>query len=511
MTIGRKIALGFLCLIALATASGLYQLHLVNLMQEQSRRLVEVDYQAGATAQQLRNWLFEVDNFTSKYFVLRDPEDYAAALEERMVGISGELDRVQELSLAPADRVAYEEFQRRWDGFRSELSPLLERSARVDAGTFAQLQGRLGELLEQSLQVVRTTQATSRAAVRQSQATSDTARTVAGASAALALLLALALTWLIVRSITRPLDRLLTGTERLASGDLAFRVEEQASGELGELSRYFNRMARRLEELDQLKKDFVSHVSHDLKAPLASIQETTSLLLEQIPGPLSGKQQRLLQLNLNCSRRLSAMINNLLDLSRLEGGVAEYEFQSADLGSLVEAVVAEVEPLAQDKNCSFRVDLDSGRLGARCDASRLMQVIRNLLDNAVNFSPEGAAIEVGARRLEQPPDDLPAEARQQLVHWDGEEYLELRVSDLGPGVAEAHKARIFEKFHQVKRGGKLRGQGVGLGLAICRSIVQAHGGTIWVRDNPPGGSTFSVLLPCSGPQRVPPPSFSTLE
>ncbi len=511
MTIGRKIALGFSCLIALSLASGLYQLHLVQSMQEQSRRLVEIDYRAATAAAQFSNRLVEIDQFSSRLYASSRPQPYAARLEELGAEFSRDLDELLALELSSGDRKAFERLQTAWQQLEPKLQADRLLAGLSDSDTLDLLRQRLDAVFQESQLVVEAIRDTLRIAVESARHTTLRARRVAWTSGVLALGLALALAWGIVRSITLPVRRLVGATLRLASGDFSSRVEEMASDEIGELSRNFNRMARRLEELDQLKRDFVSHVSHDLKAPLASIQETTTILLEGIPGPVSDKQARLMHLTLNCSRRLSAMINNLLDLSRLEAGVAEYGFQDADFGALVQTVVTEVEPLATEKGCRLlQPSLDDGP-PLRCDPDRMMQVVRNLLDNALNFSPPGAPILIELTHLPRLPDDLPEPLRTTFERWPEEAYLRLIVADQGPGVGDDHKLRVFEKFHQVKKGGKVPGQGVGLGLAISRSIIEAHGGKIWVSDNQPRGSRFVFVVPLSGP---PPslavPAFKTL-
>src|SRR3954468_21832941 len=123
------------------------------------------------------------------------------------------------------------------------------------------------------------------------------------------------------------------------------------------LTREHGHMLGRMKEVDQMKKNFISHVSHELKAPLASMQETTHLILEQIPGPLTEKQKRLLDLNLQSGKRLAQMIGNILDLSRLEAGIVEYDIQKADIAELMHGVVIEVSNQARDKSLRLLMDI----------------------------------------------------------------------------------------------------------------------------------------------------------
>src|SRR5256886_2512391 len=133
------------------------------------------------------------------------------------------------------------------------------------------------------------------------------------------------------------------------------------------------RLAVRLVEVDQMKKNFISHVSHELKAPLASMQETTHLILERIPGPLTDKQKRLLELNLQSGKRLAQMIGNILDLSRLEAGIVEYDMQSCDLADLIHNVVIELTSESREKSLRLLTDIQREPLLVECDPNRMVQ------------------------------------------------------------------------------------------------------------------------------------------
>src|SRR5262249_45356229 len=146
-------------------------------------------------------------------------------------------------------------------------------------------------------------------------------------------------------------------------------------------------MSQRLGELDEMKKDFVSHVSHDLKAPLASMRQVIHVLMQEIPGPLTDQQRNLLRLSYNSAERLSAMVGNLLDMSRMEAGTMEYEIRTHDVLDLIKSVAEEFEIQAADKGIRIRVECEQESVLAGCDRDRIAQVIGNLLENALKFSP----------------------------------------------------------------------------------------------------------------------------
>jgi signal transduction histidine kinase len=173
----------------------------------------------------------------------------------------------------------------------------------------------------------------------------------------------------------------------------------------------------------------------------------------------------------------------------------EYELKSQDLLPLVHNAIAELEVQAEERQIRIHAAFPEEPLLVECDSDRIVQVIVNLVGNAVKFSPRGAAVQVRVEATREIPESMPGHWRRLITGSDlGRSFGLVTVMDSGPGIPASDKEKIFEKFHQVKQGKKIAGQGVGLGLAICRTIVQAHRGAIWVEDNPDGGSRFQLLL-----------------
>jgi two-component system sensor histidine kinase GlrK len=333
------------------------------------------------------------------------------------------------------------------------------------------------------------------AKIEVSRKAGDTAVLVLWCATIAAFAVSVLVSLLIVRSISKPLAHLTEGTRAIADGKFFYRLDTTRRDEFAQLAQDFNKMTLRLNELDKLKKDFVSHVSHELKAPLASMRETIQLMLEEIPGPLTDKQKRLLELNLQSGIRLTSMISNLLDLSKTEAGVMEYELKSHDLVPLVRSAIAELEVQAHEKQIHLNAVLPETPLPVECDSDRMVQVLLNLIGNAVKFSPRHSEVHVHVERTPQIPLGVPDRWRRLITGNRQNGYFGLvTVVDSGPGIPDTDKEKVFEKFHQVRQGKKMAGQGVGLGLSICRTIVQAHRGAIWVEDNPAGGSRFVVLV-----------------
>ncbi len=493
MTLGARIVAGYLLLIALLAAVAAYEVRLVRRVVDSNERLTAVRVAAISRGLELIDAFDLLREFTEKARVVDDPA-YRIEIDRIRGEIGERLAELGALELAPRERRALAALERVWAGHRAGGG-----GAAAEGRAEVPLELRRGaeELLAAARRATDEEAAESRAIARR-------AGTVSLAAAALGFALAVVLAIAISGSVTRPLRQLGRATRELARGRFSFRVRPGGGGEIAALAEDFNEMSRRLSELDELKKDFLSHVSHELKAPLASMRETNSLLLEGLPGELNDKQRRLLDLNQGCGERLSGMIEDLLDLSRLEAGAVDYRFAATDLGDLARTALGELENLSREKEVRLDATLPPGPAVAVCDGGYVIQVLGNLLANAIKFGPPGSAVELALGRPEAaaPP---PAQLAERLGRRPAPGWL-FEIRDEGPGIPEEERERIFERFHRVRRGGR-EAPGTGLGLAIAKQIVDAHGGALWVESGG-GGSSFFVVLwerpaarpgPLSGP------------
>jgi two-component system sensor histidine kinase GlrK len=263
-------------------------------------------------------------------------------------------------------------------------------------------------------------------------------------------------------------------TAEIARGVFEANLNLPSPPEINALAQAFNSMCTKLQEVDRMKSDFFSLMSHELRTPLTSIKEGTNLFLEGKGGEVTERQKRLLTIVAEESNRLIQLVNSLLDLSKLEAGIAAFQFLKADLAPLITRVIREIEPLAEAKGIRIKRDIqESPRVSM--DTERILQVLRNLLGNAIKFTPQGGVIEIS------------------LQAKDG--VVEVCVSDTGPGIPEEQTAIIFDKFRQAVHEGSRKIQGTGLGLAIVKQIIQSHGGRVWVESAVGRGSTFRFSLP----------------
>ena len=485
MKFAARIGIGYAMVIASMFAMLLYQSSVIYQMQSVNRSLSEVSFQAANLSDQLLQRVDTIEEFTRKFLVTRDA-DYLGQTSTMEELLAQDLGRIRELPLGPEEQEQIQELVQLWEQYERVSVPL------DDGEEWLNLQlDHLERLRNQTERVFEEIQRSMTMQVREATRVGGRAERVALGVAALTLGASLLIAVMIVRSVSGRLSQLTRGTRALARGRFDYRLDARGSDEFADLSGDFNSMAQRLGELDQMKKDFVSHVSHELKSPLGSIHETIALLLEEIPGSLSGEQKRLLQLNLLSTRRLSSMIGNLLDMSRIDAGMMEYHLKICDLTALVEGAVEELRLQLNEKEIQLTTEFEQQPVRIECDEDCIYRVVVNLLGNAMKYSPQGGTITTQVRLLRKVPEKLRPPLEQRLPSSPSMGFALLAVSDDGPGVPGSHKEQIFERFHQAEQAR----QGVGLGLAISRSIVEGHKGAIWVEDGEQGGSTFKVLLP----------------
>ena len=297
-------------------------------------------------------------------------------------------------------------------------------------------------------------------------------------SSAIALLMA---RWL-ARGMTQPLRDMAQAAHRMERGDYTTRVHTRSRDEVGQLAEAFNTMTAELEGVERLRRDLVANVSHELKTPITAIRAHLENLLDGVEQP----DPRTLQVMLTQSERLGRLVDQLLDLSRLESGDMPLDRSSVSLAPLVSQVLSEIHVARVDRGVEVTSDVPEDLPPAFADRERVHQVLFNLVDNAVRFTPSGGAVTVSAQR------------------HNGS--VEIEVHDTGVGISAEHLPRLFERFYRVDTSRAREDEGgTGIGLAIARSVVEAHGGQIHAESEPGRGSTFTFELPvaaASGDRRT---------
>jgi two-component system sensor histidine kinase GlrK len=279
----------------------------------------------------------------------------------------------------------------------------------------------------------------------------------------------------------RPLRRLQSHIKEIGQGNFGTPLQIVAPSDLRELVDTVNWVGKKLQQLDDMKSEFLAHVSHELRTPMASIQEGTQLLLDEIPGPLTQEQRTTLRIMADSSRRLIHLISTILDLSKMEAGMMEYRIVPTDLKRVAEISINKVRLLADAKHVQLLMEVPSDRVWVKADFARIEQVLDNLLSNALKFSPEGGVV-----KLLMEPDPNTG-------------VLLVTVADGGPGIAAEDLPHIFERFYQGRLKGKHVSAGSGLGLALAKKVVEAHGGRIWIESEVGKGTTVRFTLRLTKP------------
>lgn len=282
--------------------------------------------------------------------------------------------------------------------------------------------------------------------------------------------------FLIARGVTQPLAELTQATQMIGKGELGHRIPVHGRDEVGILGRSFNDMAQKIQELDQLKSDFVYSVSHELRSPLNALKGFIQMFQMGVTGPVNDVQKENLNLMFRCTDRLGNFVNDILDVAKLDAGMMDFSIISVNPRAVAQEIVAFFQPQAQAEK--IRVVLESpGTLpNVLADSDKIKQVLTNLINNALKFTPEGGQIRVWAR--------------------DEAKAVRLGVTDSGEGIPQNEIGKLFNKFEQVKavQEKAKSQQGTGLGLAICKQIVEGMGGKIAVESEPGQGATFHFSL-----------------
>jgi signal transduction histidine kinase len=295
--------------------------------------------------------------------------------------------------------------------------------------------------------------------------------------------LALGVVWVLARGLTVPLREMVDATEAMARGDFSQRVTATSHDEIGTLARSFNQMAAELAETDRVRRDLVANVSHELRTPITALQAVLENLVDGVASP----DPETLRTMLAQVERLGRLVQQLLDLSRLEAGTLPLERARFDVEPMLEHAIRESR---LHTNVQLEVEMVPREFSLEADGERLHQVIANLVENAVRHSPRGGRVLV---RAVAAPDG----ARFEVV-------------DEGPGIPAGDVTRVFERFYRADSARATSDGGAGLGLAIAKWIVELHGGTIHVERNDPHGCRMVVTIPgpiALGP--VPTPLLTT--
>lgn len=286
-----------------------------------------------------------------------------------------------------------------------------------------------------------------------------------------ALAAALALGAVLIRQLTTPLKELTAATERIAAGDRELRVRIKSQDEFGQLGEAFNRMAESLKRSEELRRRMLADISHELRTPLTVIRGELEALRD---GVFSPTPEKLAELEEE-AKLIDRLVEDLHELALAEAGELRLERGPTDLGRLVERLAGRVRGRLAEAGLELVVELPPSLPKLELDSDRIEQVLHNLLSNAERYTPAGGRITLAV-------EDRPGE-------------VVVSVADTGKGIPPEELPRIFERFYRGEQSRSRRHGGAGLGLAIAKQLVEAHGGRIWAESEPGKGTKVSFTLP----------------
>ncbi|MBM4141300.1 MAG: diguanylate cyclase [Nitrospira sp.] len=269
-------------------------------------------------------------------------------------------------------------------------------------------------------------------------------------------------------------------------------LNENLEKKVIERTEEFEKINRELERANQLKGRFISNMSHELRTPLNSIIGFSDVLIERTFGDLSKNQERYVKNIYSAGKHLLELINNVLDIAKIEAGKYEMVYETLPIGTIADEVINIMKPLAENKFIEIVVSIGEGISDVTADKVKLKQILYNLLSNAIKFTPEGGKVGINIAKEENIDGRYP---------WaiPGLEFIKFSVWDTGIGIGPEDKEKIFDEFEQADSSFSRKYGGVGLGLALTKKLVELHGGNISVETNLGEGSTFTFLIPITSP------------
>ncbi len=312
----------------------------------------------------------------------------------------------------------------------------------------------------------------------------EDARITAYVIVAFSLLVGVAFTVLMAKTLTRPIQALKAGTEKVGEGKYE-TVAVTTNDEVADLTRAFNLMSEKLRQLDEMRMELMSEISHEMRTPLQVIKAGCYTIIHTKDGPpMTQGQREAVAMIHQATNRINSFVNSFLDIAKMEAGLMKYHFVPFSLHDLLSPLVQEVQLIAQTRKIQLVYETEE-LPQLSIDKERLSQVFSNLLSNALKYTPENGTITVSVHKRDDPGP----------VNKNGKGFVHVEVQDTGVGIPEADLVKLFDKFYQAKNVPLVNEKGSGLGLALVKHVTEAHGGAVNVRSTVGTGSTFIVDLP----------------
>ncbi len=479
-TIFKRLIFSYLAFILFVLFLAGYIALKLNELNNLTRSISAVDSKTIVIIERLLDRIISQVSFDKKYFISED-HDFANKFSEMQEYVIKDMKSVEDIAdtqekkeLAAEARGLYGLYLsifKQENGMLSSGTPYVPKDFREKRETV------VAEITQKLKKMIKIARLDRDQMIRESNQTSHHVLKVVVITASVAVILGILISFVTTRGINRAILLLQRKTDDIAKGKFENVPEIHSPPEIKALADDFRIMCQRLRELDQMKVDFISHVSHDLRTPLTAIRESSSMLLEGTYAGVPEKQQALLTITKEECERLIDSVNKILDLSRMEAKMMDYHPRPCPLGPLIQRVVLKVAPIAIRKKIALELKPLPEIPLVLIDEERVGQVIQNLIGNALKFTTAKDRVLINVSNSGTDPG-----------------FAQVSVSDTGCGIEEEHLESIFDKFKRIDSGIETD-RGTGLGLSIAKHIVTAHGGKIWAESKPGNGSSFCFTLP----------------
>ncbi len=479
LSIFSRLVIGYLAIFIMAMTVSIYAIAQLRLLEKVTRSILFVDNRLIEYEKKLSDLLLSMMRYEKKFIIIKDDGLYDEFLLSRN-DFRSQLQRVKYAADTDTARDlldVIDTLQVRYETLFNEEADFIRSGQDYETETYRQEKEYAVNGIVAALKELRAyTQSNTYAKVNKLSEADVNASKAAILIGIVSLVFGIIISIAITINITKPLSLIKKKTGEIAKGDFGEDLELSSPPEIALLARSFNSMCAKLKEVDKIKSGFFSLMSHELRTPLTTIKEGTSLFLDELKEKgATEKQQRLLTIiNEECNRLIN-LVNSLLDLSKMEAGMMVYNFNTTGIGELISKITKEMEPLVETRNITIEKEAVSDLPPVKMDIERVLQVLRNLISNAIKFTPDGGYVRIFTRRVDK--------------------GIKVSISDTGTGIPKEKVDTIFDKYHQETLTSSNKIEGTGLGLSIVKQVIHAHGGKVWVENTSKQGSTFSFVLP----------------
>lgn len=484
LSIFARLVIGYLAIFILAMTVSIYTINQLYQLERVTRSILAVDNRFTDYEQKLSDILLSLMRYEKKFIIIKD-----AGLYNQYLQAGEDFDKYFKEAVSLSDdtgaREMLAELKRYYDHYQSLFQTEVQYIRSGEQYPLDRYKEEKDQAINGITEALKNLRAYNQQSIYNKVKKLDEIEAAAGRVAVIigivALTIGIIISVFITVNITKPLSVIKKKTRDIARGDFGNDLTLSSPPEIKELSHSFNMMCARLKEIDRMKSEFFSLMSHELRTPLTTIKEGTNLFLESLKGKeVTEKQKRLMTIiNEECNRLIN-LVNSLLDLSKMEAGMMVYNFTRTDIILLINRITREMEPLTETKNITIETWGSEGLPSVKADIEKILEVLRNLIGNAVKFTPNGGTVRISVQKGFSDP---------------GPEFVEVSVQDTGTGIARENIETIFDKFKRATFGDTGKIMGSGLGLYIVKQIITAHGGKIWVESTTGKGSTFTFVLP----------------